>query len=386
MKRTIGVNLLYLVPGVVGGTEEYAVRMLRAVAAHREDDLELVLFARDSFADAYPDIAGVFATKTVALPANRVLRVAAESTWLARQPRRRRHASSRRTGAGVRFGAVGGHRARPATVAVPRRVLRGQASVPGLFAAAIGAQSAGRRVGQRVGAAVDHRDVAHPRRTHGRGVGAVRTARSGRSRHRRASGGACRSRCAASRRQAIRSSCIPRSPTRTRTIAPSSKRSPLARSHDSARLVLTGGPGPLEREITELIDRLHARRSRRAHRSDRTRATRHHARARARARLPLDLRRVRPARSSRRCASVAPRSSPTRLRFPKRSAARVFSSTPCRSRRGATRSRRRSPGTHRVANSSSPRVPSGSNSCCRRGWRLGGSSCTVDCGDRSFAS
>ena len=87
MKRTIGVNLLYLVPGVVGGTEEYAVRMLRAVAAHGEDDLELVLFARDSFATTYPDIANAFTTKTVALPANRALRVAAESTWLPRASR-----------------------------------------------------------------------------------------------------------------------------------------------------------------------------------------------------------------------------------------------------------------------------------------------------------
>ena len=87
MTRTLGVNLLYLVPGVVGGTEEYAVRVLRAVAAHPDDDLELVLFARESFAQAYPDIASAFVTKTVALPANRVLRVAAESTWLARESR-----------------------------------------------------------------------------------------------------------------------------------------------------------------------------------------------------------------------------------------------------------------------------------------------------------
>ena len=88
MKRTVGVNLLYLVPGVVGGTEEYAVRMLQAVAANPDDDLELVLFARDSFVAAYPDVVSAFETKTVALPANRALRVAAESTWLARASRR----------------------------------------------------------------------------------------------------------------------------------------------------------------------------------------------------------------------------------------------------------------------------------------------------------
>jgi glycosyltransferase involved in cell wall biosynthesis len=87
MKHTVGVNLLYLVPGVVGGTEEYAVRVLRAVAAHRDGDLELVLFARNSFAATYPDIANAFETRTVALPANRALRVAAESTWLVRASR-----------------------------------------------------------------------------------------------------------------------------------------------------------------------------------------------------------------------------------------------------------------------------------------------------------
>ncbi|MEO8693453.1 MAG: glycosyltransferase family 1 protein [Acidimicrobiales bacterium] len=87
MKRTLGVNLLYLVPGVVGGSEEYAVNVLRAVAAYPADDLDVVLFARESFANTYPDLATAFVTKTVALPANRALRVAAESTWLARHSR-----------------------------------------------------------------------------------------------------------------------------------------------------------------------------------------------------------------------------------------------------------------------------------------------------------
>jgi alpha-1,3-rhamnosyl/mannosyltransferase len=87
MPRTVGVNLLFLRPGVVGGTEDYAVRVLRAVAAHREDDLTFVLFARDSFAETYPDLAAAFATHTVSLPGNRAWRVGAESTWLARAAR-----------------------------------------------------------------------------------------------------------------------------------------------------------------------------------------------------------------------------------------------------------------------------------------------------------
>src|SRR5688572_16582908 len=87
MTRTVGVNLLYLVPGVVGGSEDYTVRVLRSVVAHRDDDLDFVLFARESFAVAYPDIAAAFETRTLALPANPALRIAAESTWLARAAR-----------------------------------------------------------------------------------------------------------------------------------------------------------------------------------------------------------------------------------------------------------------------------------------------------------
>ena len=87
MTRAVGVNLLYLVPGVVGGSEDYAVRVLRSVAAHRDDDLDFVLFARDSFAVAYPDIVAAFETRTLSLPMNRALRIAAESTWLARAAR-----------------------------------------------------------------------------------------------------------------------------------------------------------------------------------------------------------------------------------------------------------------------------------------------------------
>jgi glycosyltransferase involved in cell wall biosynthesis len=86
-----GVNLLWLVPGVVGGSEEYATRLLRAVADAAPPDIEIVLFALPSFAVAHPGVAERF--RTVVAPVhgrNKPLRVAAESTWLPWQLRRHR--------------------------------------------------------------------------------------------------------------------------------------------------------------------------------------------------------------------------------------------------------------------------------------------------------
>ena len=53
----VGVNLLWLVPGVVGGSEEYSVRLLRAVAEHRPDDLDLVLFVHPGIPAAHAEVA-----------------------------------------------------------------------------------------------------------------------------------------------------------------------------------------------------------------------------------------------------------------------------------------------------------------------------------------
>ena len=84
----VGVNLLWLVPGVVGGTETYAVRQLRALR-ELPDRHEPVLFTLPSFADAHPDLAAAF--ETVAAPVSgrrRPLRVGVESTWLVNRARR----------------------------------------------------------------------------------------------------------------------------------------------------------------------------------------------------------------------------------------------------------------------------------------------------------
>jgi glycosyltransferase involved in cell wall biosynthesis len=84
----VGCNLLWLVPGVVGGSETAAVHLLRTIAADPPDDIELCLYALESFAGAYPELAQAFPTQGVPLTGRlKPLRVAAENTWLPRQMR-----------------------------------------------------------------------------------------------------------------------------------------------------------------------------------------------------------------------------------------------------------------------------------------------------------
>jgi len=86
----VGCNLLWLVPGSVGGSETATVHLLRTIAADPPDDIELSLYALDSFAAAYPELAGAFPTEGVPLTGRlKPLRVAAENTWLRRQVRGR---------------------------------------------------------------------------------------------------------------------------------------------------------------------------------------------------------------------------------------------------------------------------------------------------------
>ncbi|MCB0972392.1 MAG: glycosyltransferase family 4 protein [Acidimicrobiales bacterium] len=86
----VGVNLLWLVPGVVGGSEEYTTRLLRGLAADPPPDLHVTLFALAPFAAAHPDLVAAYPTVTAALDGtSRARRVAAEATWLAREARRR---------------------------------------------------------------------------------------------------------------------------------------------------------------------------------------------------------------------------------------------------------------------------------------------------------
>ncbi len=81
----VGVNLTWLRPGEVGGSEEYVTRLLEALDATRPGEVDLILFALPGFAAAHPDLAG--AHRVVRAPVSgrrRWLRVGAEATWLPR--------------------------------------------------------------------------------------------------------------------------------------------------------------------------------------------------------------------------------------------------------------------------------------------------------------
>jgi len=82
--RRVGVNLLWLVPGEVGGSEEYTIRLLLELAELRPDDVEVVLYVNRQFSAAHPELVSRFTTHVAPISgSSRILRVMAESTWLA---------------------------------------------------------------------------------------------------------------------------------------------------------------------------------------------------------------------------------------------------------------------------------------------------------------
>lgn len=84
----VGVNLLWLVPGEVGGSEEYTVRLLAAFGKEGFDDVDVVLYVNRRFCDAYPELVAQFTTRVAPISgSSRPLRVLAESTWLALRSR-----------------------------------------------------------------------------------------------------------------------------------------------------------------------------------------------------------------------------------------------------------------------------------------------------------
>lgn len=86
----VGVNLLWLVPGVVGGSEEYTVRLLHGLADLDAPDLAIELFALEDLRRAHPELVERFPTRTIPLRGRaKALRVAAETSWLTAQIRRR---------------------------------------------------------------------------------------------------------------------------------------------------------------------------------------------------------------------------------------------------------------------------------------------------------
>lgn len=86
MTATVGINLLWLVPGEVGGSEESTVASLLALHALGAPDLRFRVFASAAFAAAHPEVARAFPTdRWPHSGRSRAGRVLGESTWLARR-------------------------------------------------------------------------------------------------------------------------------------------------------------------------------------------------------------------------------------------------------------------------------------------------------------
>ncbi|GIU85333.1 MAG: hypothetical protein KatS3mg008_2108 [Acidimicrobiales bacterium] len=86
----VGINLLWLVPGVVGGSEEYAVRLLRAFRNWDESARDrFVLFVNRRFSSAHPQIVDSFEVCSAPVDGgSRAARIAAEHSWLQRRLRK----------------------------------------------------------------------------------------------------------------------------------------------------------------------------------------------------------------------------------------------------------------------------------------------------------
>lgn len=90
-RRRVGINLCWLVPGDVGGSEQATVRALQALIARDPGNFEFVLFASKAFTAAYPGLADSLETHVAPLSFDRrVVRVVVEHTWLPRMVRRHR--------------------------------------------------------------------------------------------------------------------------------------------------------------------------------------------------------------------------------------------------------------------------------------------------------
>jgi alpha-1,3-rhamnosyl/mannosyltransferase len=83
-RRRIGLNLLWLVPGEVGGSEEYSIGLLRAFAALAPADLDLIVYVNRRLARDHADVLANVTTVVAPISgSSRPLRVLIESTWLA---------------------------------------------------------------------------------------------------------------------------------------------------------------------------------------------------------------------------------------------------------------------------------------------------------------
>jgi glycosyltransferase involved in cell wall biosynthesis len=89
-KPRIGMNLLWCVPGGVGGSEEYFVRQLVGLS-DVDHDFQITPYVLQGFVEAHPEIGERYGEIAVAPidGRSRPRRIVAESTWLAAEGRRR---------------------------------------------------------------------------------------------------------------------------------------------------------------------------------------------------------------------------------------------------------------------------------------------------------
>lgn len=87
MTLTVGLNLLWLVPRVVGGSEGYATGLLDPLT--KRDDVDVIAFGLPGFVKQYPQLAAAARTVVPPMPEGRhvLRRVLIENAWLPRHLR-----------------------------------------------------------------------------------------------------------------------------------------------------------------------------------------------------------------------------------------------------------------------------------------------------------
>ena len=81
----VAVNLLWCVPGVVGGSEDYLVRQLLGLA-ESDRQFRVTLYVVDGFTAAHSDLGELFPTVTAVFDGtSRARRIAGEATWFRKQ-------------------------------------------------------------------------------------------------------------------------------------------------------------------------------------------------------------------------------------------------------------------------------------------------------------
>ena len=81
-RLSVAVNLTWLTPARVGGSEEYLTRQLLGVDP---DAFRIELYAEPAFGLAHPELAGRFRLHTMPVMGGRAARIALEHTWFARR-------------------------------------------------------------------------------------------------------------------------------------------------------------------------------------------------------------------------------------------------------------------------------------------------------------